>query len=38
MSLTTLIDPVAFAQELIRRPSVTPHDAGTMGALREVLT
>jgi succinyl-diaminopimelate desuccinylase len=37
MSQATLIDPIALAQDLIRRPSVTPTDAGTMGALREVL-
>ncbi|MDB5482115.1 MAG: succinyl-diaminopimelate desuccinylase [Caulobacteraceae bacterium] len=37
MSQTTLIDPIALAQDLIRRPSVTPADAGAMGALREVL-
>ncbi len=34
---TTLIDPIALAQDLIRRPSVTPADAGAIGALREVL-
>jgi succinyl-diaminopimelate desuccinylase len=37
MSQTTLIDPIVLAQDLIRRPSVTPADAGTMAALREVL-
>ncbi|HLZ83096.1 MAG TPA: succinyl-diaminopimelate desuccinylase [Caulobacteraceae bacterium] len=37
MLQTTLIDPIALAQDLIRRPSVTPADAGAMGALREVL-
>jgi succinyl-diaminopimelate desuccinylase len=37
MLQTTLFDPIALAQDLIRRPSVTPADAGTIGALREVL-
>ena len=37
MLQTTLIDPVALAQALIRRPSVTPADAGAMAVLREVL-
>jgi succinyl-diaminopimelate desuccinylase len=37
MLQTTLIDPVTLAQDLIRCPSVTPADAGAMGALREVL-
>jgi succinyl-diaminopimelate desuccinylase len=37
MLQTTLVDPIALAQDLIRRPSVTPADAGAMGALREVL-
>jgi succinyl-diaminopimelate desuccinylase len=37
MSQTTLVDPIALAQDLIRRPSVTPADAGAMAALREVL-
>lgn len=31
------IDPVALAQDLIRRPSVTPEDAGVIGALADVL-
>jgi succinyl-diaminopimelate desuccinylase len=31
------IDPVAFAAELIRRPSVTPRDEGAMGLLAERL-
>jgi succinyl-diaminopimelate desuccinylase len=37
MSQTTLIDPIAFAQDLIRRPSVTPADAGAMAVLRAAL-
>jgi succinyl-diaminopimelate desuccinylase len=37
MSQTTLVDPIALAQDLIRRPSVTPADAGAMGALRDAL-
>ncbi len=28
-----MIDPISFAQELIRCPSITPKDAGVMGAL-----
>jgi len=32
------IDPVALAQDLIRRPSVTPADAGAMDVLQEALT
>ena len=32
--MTALIDPVALAQELIRRPSVTPADAGAMDVLQ----
>lgn len=31
--MTDLRDPVALAAELIRRPSVTPEDAGAMGLL-----
>lgn len=31
------IDPVALAQELIRRPSVTPHDEGAISVLEDVL-
>jgi succinyl-diaminopimelate desuccinylase len=31
------IEPVALAQALIRRPSVTPADAGALDVLREVL-
>jgi succinyl-diaminopimelate desuccinylase len=33
-----LVDPVALAQALIRRPSVTPADAGAMDILQDVLT
>jgi succinyl-diaminopimelate desuccinylase len=29
----SLVDPIAFAQDLIRRPSVTPADAGAMDVL-----
>jgi succinyl-diaminopimelate desuccinylase len=32
-----MIDPVALAQALIRRPSVTPDDAGALGVLTEAL-
>jgi succinyl-diaminopimelate desuccinylase len=32
------LDPVAFAQALIRRPSVTPADAGAMDVLQSALT
>ena len=32
------IDPVAFTQELIRRPSVTPADAGAMDLVERALT
>ena len=32
-----LLDPVAFAQDLIRCPSVTPHDAGVMDVLQSAL-
>jgi succinyl-diaminopimelate desuccinylase len=34
----TLVDPIAFAQDLIRRPSVTPVDAGAMDVLEDALT
>jgi succinyl-diaminopimelate desuccinylase len=37
MTDTTLIDPIALAQALIRRPSVTPADAGAMDVLQRVL-
>jgi succinyl-diaminopimelate desuccinylase len=33
----TLVDPIAFAQDLIRRPSVTPRDAGAMDVLESAL-
>jgi succinyl-diaminopimelate desuccinylase len=33
----TTIDPVALAQALIRRPSVTPKDDGALGVLEEAL-
>ena len=32
-----MIDPVALAAELIRRPSVTPQDAGALGVLESAL-
>jgi len=32
-----LIDPIDLAQALIRRPSVTPEDAGAIGVLEQVL-
>ena len=32
------IDPVSLAQDLIRRPSVTPADAGAMDVLQDALT
>ena len=35
---TPVIDPVELTQRLIRRPSVTPADAGAMDILQEVLT
>ncbi|CAN5245224.1 succinyl-diaminopimelate desuccinylase [soil metagenome] len=35
---TPVIDPVELAQALIRRPSVTPADAGAMDLLERVLT
>ena len=34
----SLADPVALAQALIRRPSVTPQDAGALGVLEEALS
>jgi len=37
MSSTRHIDPVDFACELIRKPSVTPLDAGTLGQLQTAL-
>ncbi len=35
---TPVIDPVELARDLIRRPSVTPADAGAMGVMERVLT
>lgn len=35
---TPVIDPVALTRDLIRRPSVTPADAGAMDVLERVLT
>lgn len=35
--MTTLLDPIAFAQALIRKPSVTPADAGCMDLLQDAL-
>ena len=32
-----MIDPIALAQDLIRRPSVTPADAGALGTLEAAL-
>ena len=32
-----MIDPIALAAELIRRPSVTPADAGAIGVLEAAL-
>jgi len=37
MTTTAAIDPVALARTLIRCPSVTPEDAGVLGALENVL-
>jgi succinyl-diaminopimelate desuccinylase len=37
MSQTSLTDPIVLAQALIRRPSVTPADAGAMAVLRGAL-
>ena len=34
----TGIDPVALAQALIRRPSVTPRDEGVLGVLEAALS
>ena len=34
---TTTIDALALAQALIRRPSVTPKDAGALNVLEAVL-
>lgn len=38
MSDNSLSDPINLAQALIRRPSVTPADAGAMAVLEEALT
>ena len=39
MSLaSSIIDPVELTRDLIRRPSVTPADAGAMDVLEEALT
>ena len=35
--MSTVIDPLALAQALIRRPSVTPRDAGALDVLEAVL-
>jgi succinyl-diaminopimelate desuccinylase len=35
--MSSAIDPVALTQELIRRPSVTPHDAGAMDVVQQSL-
>ncbi|HQT54141.1 MAG TPA: succinyl-diaminopimelate desuccinylase [Phenylobacterium sp.] len=37
MSIATQIDPVALTQDLIRRPSVTPADAGAMDIVQQTL-
>ena len=37
MTRATLVDPIALARDLIRRPSVTPADAGALAVLREAL-
>jgi succinyl-diaminopimelate desuccinylase len=37
MSDATVLDPIRLAQDLIRRPSVTPADAGAMAVLRSAL-
>jgi succinyl-diaminopimelate desuccinylase len=37
MTPATLADPIALARDLIRRPSVTPADAGALAVLREAL-
>ena len=38
MSPPVVFDPVDLAQALIRRPSVTPADAGAMAVVEEALT
>ncbi|MDB5438593.1 MAG: Succinyl-diaminopimelate desuccinylase [Caulobacteraceae bacterium] len=35
--MTTFLDPIALAQALIRKPSVTPADAGAMDVLQSAL-
>ncbi|MEY4879268.1 MAG: hypothetical protein RJB62_737 [Pseudomonadota bacterium] len=35
---SSMIDPIALARDLIRRPSVTPDDAGVLGVLEAALT
>ncbi len=35
--MSALIDPIALSQELIRRPSITPVDAGVMDVLQAAL-
>ena len=37
MSAVTVIDEIELAQALVRRPSVTPADAGAMGLVEEAL-
>jgi succinyl-diaminopimelate desuccinylase len=37
MTQATVFDPITLAQDLIRRPSVTPSDAGAIAVLRGVL-
>lgn len=37
MSAVTVIDEIQLAQALVRRPSVTPADAGAMGVVEEAL-
>ena len=36
--MSDLLDPLGLAQDLIRRPSVTPEDAGALAVLEESLT
>ena len=38
MSVMTSIDPIELSQALIRRPSVTPKDAGALDVLEKTLT
>ncbi|RYG00717.1 MAG: succinyl-diaminopimelate desuccinylase, partial [Caulobacteraceae bacterium] len=35
--MSEILDPVALAQSLIRKPSVTPADAGAMDVLQAAL-